>query len=93
MFYAFYGIDGVEQFRVCQKAVDSFQIQIVAGAAYNRGSETRIHEGLIRRMRAPVHVSFEYLSAFPMEKTGKFRCVVCEVPGVAAADRAAAGSG
>ena len=86
VFYAFYGIDGVEQFRVIQKAVDSFHIQIVAGKAYHTESESRIRDGLIRRVRSSVNISFEYLDAFPLERTGKFRCIVSEVKGVPAAN-------
>jgi phenylacetate-CoA ligase len=84
VFYAFYGIDGIEQFKVIQKKVDHFHIQIVAGAAYSSEHEAKIREGLIRRMRSPVQVTFEYLSHLPAEPTGKFRCVVSEVAEVPA---------
>lgn len=79
VFYAFYGIDGVEQFKVVQKTVDLFHIQIVTGPAYREESEKQIREGLIRRMRSPVEMTFEYLKQFPPDPTGKFRCVVSEV--------------
>jgi phenylacetate-CoA ligase len=82
VFYAFYGIDGIDQFKVVQKKIDSFHIQIVAGAAYRVEHEARIRQGLIRRMRAPVEVTFEYLPSFPVDPTGKFRCVVSEVAGI-----------
>jgi phenylacetate-CoA ligase len=85
IFYAFYGIDGVEQFRVFQKTVDRFHIQIVPGPAYSKDSESRIREGVVRRMRAPVDITFEYLQSFPMERTGKFRCIVSEVSSAAVA--------
>jgi phenylacetate-CoA ligase len=84
VFYAFYGIDGIEQFKVIQKKVDRFHIQIVAGPKYCAENEARIREGLIRRMRSPVQVTFEYLPHLPAERTGKFRCVVSEVAEVPA---------
>jgi phenylacetate-CoA ligase len=82
VFYAFYGIDGIDQFRVIQKTVDRFHVQIVRGQQYRLESEARIRDGLAKRMRAAVDVSFEYLERFPLERTGKFRCVMSEVPGL-----------
>jgi phenylacetate-CoA ligase len=82
VFYAFYGVDGIDQFKVFQKKVDWFHIQIVAAADYRPANEPRIREGLVRRMRAPVEVTFEYLDSFPADPTGKFRCVISEVAGV-----------
>ena len=86
VFYAFYGIDGIDQFRVIQKEVGRFHIQIVAGKNYRTEDEPRIRTGLERRMRSPLDVTFEYLPNFPVERTGKFRCIVSEVAGVPAMD-------
>jgi phenylacetate-CoA ligase len=87
VFYAFYGIDGIDQFKVIQKAVDFFHIQIVAGKSFRTESESRIREALKKRIRASVHVTFEYLDRLPLERTGKFRCVVSEVAGVPAVNK------
>jgi len=87
VFYAFYGIDGIDQFRVIQKEVGRFHIQIVTGKNYRTEDEPRIRTGLERRMRSPLDVTFEYLPNFPAERTGKFRCIVSEVAGVPAMDR------
>lgn len=87
MFYVFYGIDGIDQFKVVQKSVDNFHVQIVAGKKYCREDEHKIRDGFERRMRAPVQVKFEYLESFPFEKTGKFRCVTSEVAGDPAIER------
>jgi phenylacetate-CoA ligase len=87
IFYAFYGIDGIEQFRVFQKKVDHFHIQIVTSKSYRTEDEARIREGIIGRMRSQVHVTFEYLQGFPTEQTGKFRCIVSEVAGAPAMNR------
>jgi phenylacetate-CoA ligase len=86
VFYAFYGIDGIDQFRVVQKEVGRFNIQIVAGKNYRAECEPRIRNGLERRMRSPLEVTFEYLPSFPAERTGKFRCIVSEVAGAPAMD-------
>jgi len=84
VFYAFYGIDGIDQFRVIQKEVGRFHIQIVAGKNYRSEDEPRIRNGLERRMRSSLDVTFEYLPSFPTERTGKFRCIVSEVAGAPA---------
>jgi phenylacetate-CoA ligase len=87
IFYVFYGIDGIDQFKVYQRSVDKFHIQMVAGAKYSRDDESRIRNGFIRRMRSPVQVTFEYVKGFPIDKTGKFRCVISEVAGVPAIEK------
>jgi phenylacetate-CoA ligase len=87
VFYAFYGIDGIDQFKVFQKTVDCFHIQIVAGKNYRTENEARIREGMARRMRSPVRVTFEYLPLIPLDPSGKLRCVVSEVAGVEALPR------
>lgn len=86
VFYAFYGIDGIDQFRVIQKEVGNFHIQITTGKNYRAESESRIREGIERRMRSPLEITFEYLPSFPAEPSGKFRCIVSEVSGVPAMD-------
>ena len=87
VFYAFYGIDGIDQFKVIQKQVDQFHIQIVAGKSFRAEDEARIRVGLERRMRAPVGVTFEYVREIPAERTGKVRCTVSEVPQIQALNR------
>lgn len=73
-------VEGIEQYRICQKDVDRFQVQIVANGAYRKDGEERIRTGWSKLLRAPVQVNFEYLPAIPAERMGKFRHVVSEVP-------------
>jgi phenylacetate-CoA ligase len=80
VFYALYGLDGIEQFKVIQKKVDQFHIQIVADHIFNKDKESLVRQRLEQRMRSPLHVSFEYLKEIPAEKTGKFRGTVSELP-------------
>ena len=87
VFYAFYGIDGIEQFKVIQKRVNRFHIQMVVGKGFRLEDESRIRTGLERRMRAPVEVTFEYLRSIPAEATGKYRCTVSEVSEIQALNR------
>jgi len=86
VFYSFYGIDGIEQFRVIQKEVSRFHIQMVVGPNYKPEDEPRIRKGIEKRMRSPLDISFEYLPSFSVGPTGKFRCIVSEVTGVPAMD-------
>lgn len=73
-------IDGVQQFRVRQKTVDRFHVQLVRNGNFQPESESRIRDGLRQRLRAPVEVSVEYLDSLPPERSGKFRHVISEVP-------------
>ena len=73
-------IDGVEQFRIRQKALDRFHVQLVCNDRFRPESEARIREGLRQRLKAPVEVTVEYVSTLPPEKSGKFRHVISEVP-------------
>jgi phenylacetate-CoA ligase len=72
-------IEGVEQFRVRQKAVDRFHVEVVRNGRYLSDSEVRIRHGLQARLRAPVEVTIEYLPALPPEPSGKFRQVVSDL--------------
>jgi phenylacetate-CoA ligase len=73
-------IDGVDQFRIRQKTIDCFHIQLVRNDRFRPESENRIKEGLRARLKAPVEVTVEYLATLPPEKSGKFRHVISEVP-------------
>ncbi len=73
-------IEGIEQYKIRQKALDVFHVQLVCNATYSKDSESRIREGLRQRMRAPVEVTIEYLPSLPPERSGKFRHVISDVP-------------
>jgi phenylacetate-CoA ligase len=73
-------LDGVEQFRIRQKAVDRLHIELVRNTRFRPEYETRIREGLRKRLRADIEVGIEYLAALPPERSGKFRHVISEVP-------------
>lgn len=78
-------VEGLEQFRIVQKRVDFFHVQLVCNAAYQRQSgEEWIRTGWTRLLRIPIQVTFEYLSRIPADPRGKYRHIVSEVP---AADR------
>jgi phenylacetate-CoA ligase len=73
-------IDGIEQFKIRQKEVDRFHVQLVRNERYRAASESLIREGLQKRLRGKVDVSIEYVDSLPPEQSGKFRHVISEVP-------------
>ena len=73
-------IDGIEQYRIAQKQVDSFHVQLTCNGEYRKEGEARIRNGWAQLLRGPVHVTFEYLPRIPPDPRGKFRHVVSELP-------------
>lgn len=80
LIYAVREIEGVERFRIYQKALDRFHIQLVTNGQFTDTAEERIRKGWTQLLRVPVTVAFEYVPDLPLERSGKFRHVVCEVP-------------
>ncbi len=77
-------VEGIEHYRICQKTVDTFAVQIVANAQYHPDGERRIREHWSQLLRTPVSVTFEYMAVIPAERMGKFRHVVSELQDKAA---------
>jgi phenylacetate-coenzyme A ligase PaaK-like adenylate-forming protein len=73
-------IDGIEQFKIRQKEVDRFHVQLVRNQRYKIESESLIREGLQKRLRSPIQVTIEYVATLPPERSGKFRHVISDVP-------------
>lgn len=84
LIYVLRKIVGIEQFRIVQKAVDEFQLELVTGGEFSRNSEAMIRREFELRLRAPVTVRIEYPSMLLPHQNGKFRYVISEVaPGQA----------
>jgi phenylacetate-CoA ligase len=79
LIYAVREIEGIERFRITQKSVHSFHIQLVRNDRFSPGSEERIRKNWNQLFRSAITVTFEYLSELPLERSGKFRHVVSEV--------------
>lgn len=79
LIYSVREIPGVERFRICQKAVDRFHIQMVRNERFGPGDEERIRRGWTLLLRAPLEVTFEYMEQLPTDPSGKFRHVISEV--------------
>ena len=79
---AIYGvreIEGVEKFRICQKRLDCFHVQLMCNGHFPADGEGRIREAWRKLFRVPLEVTFEYVDSFPAERSGKFRHIVSEV--------------
>jgi hypothetical protein len=72
-------IEGIEQFRIRQQAVDRFHVQVVKNQRYQLENESLIRAGLEKRLRTPLEVTIEYLPGLAPEASGKFRHVISEV--------------
>ena len=79
LIYVLRKITGVEQFRITQKAVDEFQLELVTGSDFTRTSEAIIRSEFEQRLRAPLKVRIQYSDTMLSGKNGKFRYVVSEV--------------
>lgn len=79
LIYVLRELNGIEQFRITQKALDRFEVEIVAAPGYDRSSETKIRDGFSQRLRHPVAVNVTYPAAIAPSASGKFRYVISEV--------------
>jgi phenylacetate-coenzyme A ligase PaaK-like adenylate-forming protein len=79
LIYVLRKVAGVEQFRITQKTVDEFQLELVTGSDFRRESESVIRNEFAQRLRAPVTVRINYSATMPPSKNGKFRYIISEV--------------
>lgn len=77
--YAVREVEGIEQYRICQRSLDTFHMRVVRNASYRTEGEERIRTAWSKLFRTPVHVTFEYLAQLPVERSGKHRHVVSEL--------------
>jgi phenylacetate-CoA ligase len=80
LIYALREVEGIVQFRVHQKTVSRFDVEIVRDARFRRESEASIRRKWELLLRAPVEVRFQYPPELVAERSGKFRHVISAVP-------------
>jgi len=84
LIYSVREVDGIERFRITQKTLTRFHVQLVCTSRYSSSDgEEHIRKGWTQLLRAPVTVTFEYLTELPLERSGKFRHVVSELQAAA----------
>jgi phenylacetate-CoA ligase len=79
LIYAVREVEGIERFRVCQKTIDRYHVEVVRNPNYSADAEDRIRTAWKQLLRSPLEVTFEYVAELPVEKSGKFRHVRSEV--------------
>jgi phenylacetate-CoA ligase len=79
LIYCLRETDGIAQFLIRQQAIDHFHVQLVRTPDFPANAEDRIRRAWTQLLRAPLQVTFEYLSQLPVERSGKFRHVVSEL--------------
>jgi phenylacetate-CoA ligase len=80
LIYAVREIEGIERFRICQKAVDSFHVELVRNTDLPLDTEDQLRQKWSQVLRAPLCVTFEYLPELSLEPSGKFRHIISELP-------------
>jgi phenylacetate-CoA ligase len=79
--YLLRDVEGIEQFKIYQKRVDFFHVQIVRNDRFRLEGEDKLRNGWGFLLRAPIKVTFEYVPKLDADLSGKFRFIVSEVPG------------
>jgi phenylacetate-CoA ligase len=79
LIYVLRGIEGIEQFRITQKQLDEFDLEMVTGPSFQNESEHVIRDEFEKRLRAPVTVRIQYSRVLAPHKNGKFRYVISEL--------------
>lgn len=71
--------DTVHEFKMIQKAIDRFHVQIVKSPLFDGDSEKRLERNLRSALGDDVQISFEYLDRIAREKSGKLRYFISEL--------------
>jgi phenylacetate-CoA ligase len=79
MVYPLREIPGIEQFRICQKRLERFHVQIVRNGEFTVDAEQHLRQRWNHLFRCNLEITFEYVSSLPRDRSGKLRHVVSEV--------------
>lgn len=79
LIYILRQLAGVEQFRITQKSLQEFDIELVTGPDFKRENESVIKSEFERRLRAQLNVRIRYSAVIAASNSGKFRYVVSEL--------------
>ena len=71
--------DAVEEFKMYQKDINQFKVQIVKSPTFNNDSEKMLTEKLMSKLNKQINIEYEYLTRIPREKSGKLRYFVSEM--------------
>jgi phenylacetate-CoA ligase len=71
--------DAVQEFKMYQKGLDRFLVQIVRSPSFDKDTERRLENNLRSALGNEVVISFEYPERIPREASGKLRYFVSEM--------------
>lgn len=78
--YVMRAVEGVQEFKFIQHALDRVEILVVANGHWRLTSEQAIVRGMKARLGDAVRIDVRLLESIPAEKSGKHRYVVSHVP-------------
>ncbi len=90
--YVLRAVEGVEEFKLIQHAVDRIEIQVVTNPRWTPSSAAEIEHGIQARLGDNVRVELRLLDAIPIEASGKYRYVVSHVALEGSLETAASGA-
>ena len=80
MIYIVRDIEGVDEFKIVQHALEDVQVMVkTIPALYPADGDERIKEGIRKRMGDSVNVRVDKVDKVPRESSGKHRYVVSHV--------------
>lgn len=68
-------VEGIIQFQVVQKTVDSVEVLVVASPAFNEKEKNKFIAALAERFGPQLSIKVRIVAELPKEKSGKFRIV------------------
>ncbi len=71
--------DAVHEFKMYQKEIDRFLVQIVKSPIFDESAQKRLEKNLRSELGRNVIIDFEYLDRIPREESGKLRYFVSEI--------------
>jgi phenylacetate-CoA ligase len=72
-------VEGVRQFQFIQKSLDYVVVRIVKDGPLSPTQQDEVKRGVRFYMGDHVKVDFEFPDEIPVERSGKYRCLICEV--------------
>jgi phenylacetate-CoA ligase len=84
MIYALRETEGIEKFRIHQKGLDTFHVELVTSTRFNPASKDRLQKAWEQLLRCPLVVTFEHVTTLTPDPSGKFRHVVSHLKASAA---------
>ncbi|MFB0526483.1 MAG: phenylacetate--CoA ligase family protein [bacterium] len=73
-------IDGINQFRLIQEKIDTFNVQIVKGQNFREATIEKIRKKLRELLGGNAQINIDMVGEIPKDKSGKVHPVVSKVP-------------